>query len=156
VNIKSRSAAEGRAAAAYAKAHGYEPASIAFSGHETPMAAIREAWPGVRTMSPQRLKSCFIRYGLVGWSRYVPEACRDAIIYLPINYTWIAWGWPNGFVERMAKANSEVFVVGTFERGADLPGIPELEDHRILPPDYAGGILTDRIEEVGPKVRGRR
>ena len=155
VNIKSRSAAEGAAAVAYARAHGYDARLIAFSGDETPMGAIRQAWPGMRTGSPQRLKSCFVHYLLIGWSGHVPDACRDSVLYVPINYTWAAWGWPQRYVERMAAANSEVFVVGHFERGKDLPGIPELEDHRALPPDFEGGILTDRIEVVGPAVRAR-
>ena len=157
VNIKSASAKEGTQAAEYAKAHGYTQDAIGFSGDEAPLAAARAAWPGVRTASPQRMKSCFVAYALIGWTGHGPDACRDATIYMPLNYTWLAWGWPNRYVERMANANSEVFAVGDFHRGGDgLPGIPEIADHRVLPPDFAGAILTDHIEVVGPAVRGRQ
>lgn len=156
VNIKSNDAAEGFAAVAYAKPLEISPESIAFSGGEQPMAAIRREWPGVRTLSRPRLKSCLLGYLALGWSGHVPEACRDAIVYVPINYAHLLWGWPQRFVERMRSANSEVFAIGPYTSRTDregTTGLDSLEELAALPTDFSGGIVTDRIEVIGKALR---
>jgi glycerophosphoryl diester phosphodiesterase len=155
VNIKSNSAGEGSAAVAYARTHGYGVDRISFVGGDRPMEAIRREWPGMRTLSRAQLKSCLLGHVFLGWSGHMPEACRDATIFVPINYTVWMWGWPQQFVERMAAVNSEVFVIGPYtsdpkaygSTGIDSPA--ELEHIQ----GYTGGIVTDRIDVMGPALR---
>jgi glycerophosphoryl diester phosphodiesterase len=155
VNIKSNSADEGRAAVAYARAHGYGAERISFIGGDRPIEAIHQEWPGMRTLSRARLKSCLVGHVLLGWTGHTPEACRDSTIFVPINYIGWMWGWPHKFIERMAAVNSEVFVVGPYQSqathygstGIDTPA--DLENLK----DYAGGIVADRIDLMGPALR---
>jgi len=153
VNIKSNDPAEGRAAVAYARRHDLGTEYVSFSGGDRPIEAIRQDWPGVRTMSRARLKSCALGYAAIGWTSYVPQACRDAIIVVPLNYTGLAWGWPNTFVARMAEVNSEVFAMGPYGDGYGTTGVDTLELLNQLPTDYTGGIMTDRIEVIGKAAR---
>ena len=156
VNIKSNSAGEGRAAAAYARARGYGTDRIGFSGGDHPMQAIRDEWPGMRTLSRARLKSCMLRYLFTGWTGHVPAACRDAVIYVPINYMDVLWGWPQRFIDRMAAVNSEVFVLGPYTSDTNTSGttgIDNVKDLARIPDGFRGGIVTDRIEVLGPARR---
>jgi glycerophosphoryl diester phosphodiesterase len=149
VNVKSNSAGEGAAIAAFVKARGYDVRLLAFSGGERPMAVLREAFPGTPVLSRERLKSCFLGYLAFGWVGHVPAACHYTLVYTPSNYTWFLAGWPHRFVERMAAVGSEVYLLGPMEEGR-ARGI---EQDDPIPEGYRGGIYTDRIEVVGPKVR---
>ena len=154
VNIKSNDESEGRAAVAYARKHGLSADYLSFYGGDRPMEAIRKEWPGMRTLSRQRLKSCLLRYLAGGWTGYVPDACHDSIVFVPVNYAGLAWGWPERFLERMAAVNAEVFVIGPYGAGSRYTtGIDTLELLGQLPTDFAGGVMTDRIEIVGKALR---
>jgi hypothetical protein len=107
----------------------------------------------MRTMSRARLKACALGYATLGWTGYVPQDCHDALIVVPLNYTWVAWGWPNTFVERMAAANSEVFAIGPLGDGYGTTGVDTLELLNRLPTDYAGGIMTEHIEVIAKAAR---
>ena len=153
VNIKSNDPREGRAAVAYARRHGLEGDNLLFSGGDRPIEAIRQEWPGMKTMSRAQLKSCALRYVLLGWTGHVPEACRDIVVVVPIDYTGFVWGWPRTFIDRMRTVNSEVFAIGPLADGYGTPGIDTLELLDKLPADYTGGIMTDRIEVIGKAAR---
>ena len=153
VNIKSNDPREGRAAVEYARKRGYGTERIAFYGADRPMDEIRRAWPEMRTLSRGRLKDCLLTYIATGWSGYVPDACHNAIVYVPINYATLLWGWPARFVERLAAVGSEVYVVGPFgEQTIGTTGIDTMEQLSALPPDFNGGIVTDRIDVLGPAL----
>lgn len=124
-------------------------------GGERPIEAIRAQWPKVRTISRPRLRDCVLSYLAIGWTGRMPPACHDAVIYVPINYAALLWGWPGRFLELTAAANSEVFVVGpyTSQSANGATGLDRLEDLALLPADFAGGIMTDRIEVVGAALR---
>jgi glycerophosphoryl diester phosphodiesterase len=152
VNVKSNSAAEGRAIAAFVKSRGYDLGLLAFSGADRPMNALREDLPGAMILSRGGLKDCLLAYAAFGWFGHVPAACHRSLIYVPENFTWLMAGWPRRFDERMAKVGSEVYLVGRFDGGVGVRGY---DDASGLGRDYAGGIMTDRIEVVGPQVRAR-
>jgi len=153
VNVKSNSAAEGRAIAAFVKARGYDLALLAFSGADRPMNALREDLPEAMILSRGALKDCLIGYAAFGWFGHVPRACHKSVIYVPDNYTWLLAGWPHRFDRRMAEVGSEMYLVGRFEGGV---GVPAYDDASGLDRDYVGGIMTDRIEVVAPQVRALR
>ena len=64
------------------------------------------------------LKACLIRYALIGWATYVPAACRNTLVAVPMDYGPYLWGWPHRFMARMQAAGSQVILWGhTTARG---------------------------------------
>jgi glycerophosphoryl diester phosphodiesterase len=126
---------------------------LAFYGHQ-PATRMRELRPTWRSMSLDTAKDCAKGYMLAGWIGVVPEACRNTIVFAPSNYAWIAWGWPNRFLQRMQAVNTEVYVTGPIPRGQrpGMYGIDDAEDLARVPHDWRGGIGTDAIEVIGPLV----
>lgn len=130
---------------------------LAFYG-AAPAERVRELRPELRTLSRRRLLQCAKSYVLTGWYGNVGEACRNTIIFVPSNYGWVAWGWPNLFLERMQAAESEVFIVDAIRPGErpGVGGIDDAETFAAVPRDWRGGVVTDRIETVGPLAAQRR
>jgi glycerophosphoryl diester phosphodiesterase len=153
VNIKSNDAKEGSLIVAYARKHGYEADRLAFSGGDRPVETIRREWPEVRTLSRAQLSSCLFGYIALGWAGSVPAACHRSIIYVPVNYSGFMWGWPEDFLARMRAVDAEVFVFGPRAQGeTGMTGLDTIEQLERLPTDFAGGIVTDRIEVIGPAL----
>lgn len=119
-------------------------------GGDRPVAVVRDRVPAIRTLSKATLKACALRYVLLGWSGYVPESCSRSLLLVPANYGRWVWGWPNRFVERMTRANSEVFVIGPYAGGDFSSGIDTAAELTAIPPGFAGGIWTNRIERIAP------
>lgn len=127
-------------------------------GGGAPITRLRERLPTFRSMSRQSLTACGTSYIAGGWSGAVPDACRDTLLLIPSNTTFLIWGWPNLFIERMNSAGTLVFVRGPISRQRsrmDAAGIDDLASARAFPPDFPGGIWTDRIEVVAPHFRGK-
>lgn len=125
-------------------------------GGAAPIAQLKKRMPTFRAMSRKTLMSCATNYLAIGWSGAIPEACRNTLLLVPSNTTPLIWGWPNLFIERMAKANTLVFVRGPVSmqlRSLDAAGIDDLAAAHALPADFPGGIWTDRIEVVAPYFR---
>jgi glycerophosphoryl diester phosphodiesterase len=122
-------------------------------GGDNPVAVVRKRIPTIRTMSKATLKACALRYALLGWSGYVPDNCSHSLLLIPVNYgPWI-WGWPNRFVERMKRADSEVFVVGPYTGGDFSRGIDATAELQTIPQGFAGGIWTNRIDRIAPLIK---
>lgn len=155
INVKSRDASEGtRLAAALRK---YPPAqrrALAVYGGDEPVAEVRRLLPEVRTASRGSLKSCLLRYLAVGWSGHVPASCERSIVLVPVNVSFLVWGWPHRFQRRMEGAGSEMFVVGPYG-GGFTTGMDAPEDLARLPANYAGGIWTNEIAWLSQAVRQR-
>ncbi|MEA2953680.1 MAG: glycerophosphoryl diester phosphodiesterase [Alphaproteobacteria bacterium] len=156
INVKGNSTAEGeQLAARLAKLPPERRKLLMIYGSAgRPTAAMRTRLPDVRAMDKPQLKNCAMRYAALGWSGYVPRSCRNTIIVVPINYTWLIWGWPNRFLARMQAAGSLVFVAGPYHSNEEVGGINTEEQFRALPQDYRGGIWTDEIEVIAPLLRG--
>jgi glycerophosphoryl diester phosphodiesterase len=133
INYKSRRAEEGTALAALLGTRGEFRASIfgVYGGFEPTRAAIA-AIPGLRGYDRQSLKACIIRYIALGWSGYVPDACRNTIVALPVNIARWMWGWPHRFTSRMQAAGTDVRE--RFFRGAVR------RHHHRLRRDIGGGV----------------
>lgn len=156
INVKSRDPAEGRQlAAALSALPPARRAGLVVYGGDEPVAEVRNRLTDVRTASRASLKSCLIRYLLVGWSGHVPQACRRAMVLVPVNAAPFMWGWPHRFVQRMEAAGSEVFVVGPYG-GGFTTGIDTAQDLARLPADYMGGIWTNEIASIAGALRERR
>lgn len=155
INVKSRDPAEGQKLAFFLSQLPPERQSalIVYGGDE-PVAQVRRLVPAVRTASRASLKACLANYLLLGWTGFVPADCRRSMVLVPVNLSWVFWGWPNRFVRRMEQAGSEVFAVGSygggFTRGIDTP-----EDMERLPPGYGAGVWTNEIELVARALKSR-
>lgn len=156
IHIKSRDAAEGRMLAArLAKLPKDARAKLIVYGHDTPLAAVREALPDMRTMGRGTLVRCLLRYVGVGWSGFVPSACRNTMLLVPANYAWVLWGWPNRFLARMREAGAEVYLLGLYAGGDFTTGVDTALDVGRIPDGYSGGIWTNRIQAIAPLLAAR-
>jgi glycerophosphoryl diester phosphodiesterase len=129
---------------------------ISVYGGERPVDVVRERLPQIATMHGRGLKQCLLRYLAIGWTGYVPSACRRTIVLVPVNYAPWLWGWPDRFLQRMEGAASDVFVIGPWRGGEFSTGIDTPEQLDVLPPHYSGGIWTNRIDRIAPALAARR
>lgn len=154
VNVKSNDPSEGRKILEYVARHDIDLKRLMFYGGDRPIDVLRERLPGVRTTSKSRMRDCLFGHVALGWSGFIPDACRDAVIFVPLNYQGLVWGWPQDFLARMAAVNAEVFAIGPYdskERGG-MAGIDDRAALEKLAPGFAGGIMTDRVDVIGPAL----
>jgi glycerophosphoryl diester phosphodiesterase len=147
INVKSDDASEGRLLAeALAKRSSEQLSRIMVYGGDRPIASLKDHMPQLRVMSRASIKSCFLKYIALGWTSYVPEACRNSILLVPSNVGPWLWGWPNRFDARMEAVNTPTFVSGRYTGGPFSTSIDSMQDFRSLPKGYSGGISTDRMD----------
>jgi glycerophosphoryl diester phosphodiesterase len=157
INVKSRDRSEGEKLAAVLNGLPAEHRRlIMVYGGDEPIEVIRRLAPGIRTISRTTIKSCLLHYIGYGWTGMVPQACRDAMILVPINVAPWLWGWPDRFLNRMDAANSAVFVLGPYSGGEFSTGLDTSELFQRLPENYSGGIWTNEIETIARLVGERR
>jgi glycerophosphoryl diester phosphodiesterase len=157
IHIKSNDAREGEQLASHlAMLPPARRAHLIVYGGTLPIGKLREHLPDMRTMSRASLTQCLIRYIAVGWSGHVPAACHHSLVPVPINAAPWLWNWPNGFLNRMARAGSIVVVVGPYSPGEFSRGIDSEAEFGQLPPRFAGGIWTNRIDQIGVLARPRQ
>lgn len=152
INFKSNDPAEGKAMRAYLDARPEADVSrLAFFG-AAPAERLRALHPEWRIAGRGLLKTCARDYVLTGWLGLTPESCRNTILFVPVNYGWVAWGYPDLLLQRFERANSDVMIVGPLESGgrAGLGGVDDAEAFAAVPRGWRGGVATDRIEIVGP------
>ena len=123
-------------------------------GGDAPTYKAGERLPGLKVWSRSGLKQCLLRYIGLGWTGYVPEACRETMVMVPVNVAPWLWGWPNLFQERMRGAGSGIILLGPYAAGdPGTAGIDTPEDLRRVPPGFDGYLWTNRIESIGPLAK---
>ncbi|MEI1252414.1 glycerophosphodiester phosphodiesterase family protein [Rhizobium aouanii] len=154
INIKSRDPSEGEKLAAVLNGLTTERrAGIIVYGGDEPIDVLRLMAPDIKTASRKTLKGCLTGYIGYGWTGLLPDECKHAMMLVPINIAPWLWGWPDRFLNRMADAGTEVFVLGPY-RGSDFStGIDDPAQLARLPEDYAAGIWTNEIEAIGKLVK---
>ncbi|MFC5649495.1 glycerophosphodiester phosphodiesterase family protein [Paenibacillus solisilvae] len=155
IDVKSSDPYEGELLAKYLTAlTGRQRSLLAVYGGNEPIAALKEKLPDMRVMSKATVKSCLLPYLAVGWTGYMPQACKYTELHIPEKIAPWLWGWPNRFLNRMDGKDTRVILVGgdgsDFSSGFDTP-----EDIERLPPDYTGGIWTNRIDRIAPLYQER-
>lgn len=158
INFKGNDASEADLLLAYLRATpDANVERLAFYGAR-PAVRMRELLPEALVASRAGLRRCARDYMLMGWFGATPDACRNTIVFVPLNYGWIGWGWPNRFLERMRGAGSEVYVTGPIEPGAMLSiyGIDDEATFNRVPRGWRGGVATDAVEVIGPLAAERR
>lgn len=154
VNFKSRDAHEGEAMLAYLDARPEADISrLAFFG-AAPAERIRALRPEVRVSGRGILKACAKDYMLTGWFGAEPESCRNLIVFAPIDVAWVVWGYPDLFLARMQRLESEVVIAGAISREG-VPGIDDAAALARVPQGWRGRVSTDHIEIIGPLAAER-
>ena len=82
----------------------------------------------------------------------MPHECRNATVVVPLNYQWAIWGWPNRFLDRMAKANTRVILMGDYKDGVPA-GIERPEQLARVPRSYRGYLWVEDIYTIGPALK---
>jgi glycerophosphoryl diester phosphodiesterase len=146
INVKSNDPAEGEKLAVVLNRLAPEQRALLMAyGGDRPIDVLRARVPDLKTMSRSSLKACLLRYIAYGWTGVTPESCRTTLVFVPINVAPWLWGWPGRFLDRMASAGSEVFVIGPYHGGDFSTGIDSTQDMERLPVGYSGGVLTNEI-----------
>ena len=152
VNFKSNNPAEGNALAELLKNHQhYRKRVWAVYGVAKPVDAARAHIPGLQGFSKQQTKSCLKAYIILGWSGFVPEACHNTIISVPVSHAKWLWGWPHRFTKRLHNHGSSVILLGP-HRGSTTgsTGIDSMELLQKVPARFDGLVWTNKIELIGP------
>ncbi|MFO1184462.1 MAG: glycerophosphodiester phosphodiesterase family protein [Bauldia sp.] len=146
VNFKSNDAAEGQRFAALVNANpAWREAVWAVYGGERPTREAIKGVAGLKGFTLGSVRDCLVPYLLLGWSGHVPAACANTLVPVPINYTWLLWGWPDRFVQRMAGAGSIVVIRGPYGSATDSDGIDEPATAAQVPDGFPGYVWTNDI-----------
>lgn len=157
INIKSNDPTEADRLHAYLATRPGIDARLTYFAGDRPAARLRELRPNARIATKAGLKACLKAYVLTGWLGRTPDACRNTVLTVPANYGWLLAGWPNGFVARMERANTEVWLAGRADlRAGRIARLDTVESLDVIPRGWTGGVDTDRIEVVGPALAERR
>ncbi len=130
---------------------------LSFFGGAAPVSRLAMLRPQARTWTQKGMVSCAVGYLGLGWTGYVPGACRKGVIVVPVNLRVLVWGWPNRFLERMRRADVQVLMIGDLSRtgGEEFSRLDSEDQLRQLPTHFDGAIWTDHIERIGPAARRR-
>jgi glycerophosphoryl diester phosphodiesterase len=154
INIKSRDVREGEKLAAFLKS--LPPADrtrlTVFGGGNEAVEVVKRLQPDMRIMSERTLKGCLLRYIAYGWSGIMPSTCRGTVMLVPINIAPWLWGWPNRLLDRFESVDTLVVVLGPYRGGGFSTGIDTADDLARLPAGYSGGIWTNEIAGIAPKL----
>ncbi len=156
INFKSNVKAEGEKLAALLMANPQWQKSVwGVYGGDKPTDATLNQVKGLRGLTGNSVKNCLLDYVKIGWSGYIPKACHDTIIQVPINYRYLMWGWPHLFTQRMKSVGTNVILRGAYDSGLPTGGIDRSEDIDRIPVNFDGYIWTNEIEFVAPYFRAK-
>ncbi|HYG27168.1 MAG TPA: glycerophosphodiester phosphodiesterase family protein [Caulobacteraceae bacterium] len=151
INIKSNDPAEADLL------HAYLPSDrrrLVVMGGWRPVERLRALDPALKAVSKSDAKACLKGYVLTGWYGHVPAACRNSLVMAPSDLGWLLWGWPDRFLGRMQRHGAEVFIGGRTD--FELQTIEGFDDPaaiHTLPKGWRGGVMTDRVELIGPALK---
>jgi hypothetical protein len=119
---------------------------------ESDRATFAKANPKVRVFSIASARQCAADYrrSLLG---NVPESCANGMMLLTLDELgFTLWGWPNRFLDRMAKANTTVIIAQDVVDGK-IKGLTDVRQYGEIASGFNGYVWVDRIEELGPALR---
>jgi glycerophosphoryl diester phosphodiesterase len=128
----------------------------AFYGAAGPIDRIKQLYPKVWAWTKESAKACTKDYLLYGWTSIVPGICRDGTLFVPLNYQWAFWGWPNRLIQRMDKVGARVIVIGPYGEGENGAGLALPEQLGEIPSTFSGYVWVEDIWTVGPALRPGR
>lgn len=151
VNFKSDRASEGKALASLLQDNALRANVFAVYGGAAPTRIAQEI--GLIGFDRKALVKCLASYVALGWSSYVPPACRDRLIAVPMNVGPWLWGWPHKFTRRMAREGTPVILWGPYDGSGFSSGVDDAETLARVPKGFDGYVWTNRIEVIGPLVK---
>lgn len=125
--------------------------SLMIYGGENAVARVHAISPEIFAPSRAQAQRCAKRYMLIGWTSYIPHSCKNSAIPIPANKTWMLWGWPNRFIERMNRADTYILLLGD-QTETGINGISRIEEIEDIPKNFNGGIFVEAIETLGPYI----
>jgi glycerophosphoryl diester phosphodiesterase len=158
INFKSTEAREGDMLATMVAANpAWRDRIFGVYGGGPPTDEAMRQMPGLPGYTLASIKACLLPYLALGWSGYLPAACRNTIVPVPINFASWLWGWPNRFLDRMSGAGSAVLLLGPYSPGdAGSSGIDTAAEAAAVPPHFDGYVWTNEIEAVAPLLKPGR
>ena len=121
-------------------------------GDETAVAAAKADRPAMRAFSVAKARQCASDYrgSLLG---SVPESCANGVMLLTLDELgFTLWGWPNRFLDRMAKAKTTVIIAQDVADGK-IKGLTDVSQYGEIASGFNGYVWVDKIEELGPALR---
>lgn len=154
IHVKSRDAAEGRRLAErLSRESTARRGQLTVYGGDEPLNALKSSLPDQRVAARGNLKNCLLGYIALGWSGYVPEACRGGAMFVPVNIAPWLWGWPRRLAARLAAADSKLVLLGPYSGGEFSTGIDDVAALAGVPAGFPGLVWTNRIEVVAPALK---
>lgn len=121
-------------------------------GDEAAVAAAKAERPAMRAFTIAKARQCAADYrgSLLG---SVPESCANGVMLLTLDELgFTLWGWPNRFLERMAKAKTTV-IIAQDVADEKIKGLTDVRQYGEIASSFNGYVWVDRIEELGPALR---
>lgn len=151
INFKSRRVEEGEALASFLNGSIVaRTATFGVYGGQEPTRATLASVEGLRGYDRASLEACALPLLALGWSGFVPEPCRNALIALPINIAPFVWGFPHRLTQRLAEHGSTVLLVGPYGGGGFSSGIDTDETLARVPEGFDGYVWTNKVELIAP------
>ncbi|WP_136442407.1 glycerophosphodiester phosphodiesterase family protein [Pacificoceanicola onchidii] len=152
INFKSSNAEEGAALAKMLSRRDWRNQVWGVYGGTIPTRAAQDAVSNLPGFDKPRVTECIKLYVLLGWSGYVPEACADGMVVVPMDVGPYLWGWPHRFTRRMRLAGSEVILLGPLDKTGYSAGVDTQELWDQVPEGFDGYVWTNRVEVFGDGV----
>lgn len=119
---------------------------------ESDLPAFAKTNPKLRAFSVSSARRCAADYraSLLG---SVPTSCANGVMLLTLDELgFTLWGWPNRFLERMAKANTMVIIAQSVD-GDTIKGLTDPSQYGEIANSFNGYVWVDKIEELGPALK---
>ena len=116
------------------------------------MDRLKQARPKAQSFAIKSARQCVSDYrgSLLGT---VPEICKNGWALLTLNDLGLTlWGWPNKFLDRMAKANTQIIIAEQVKDG-EIIGLSQPEEYGEIASSYNGYIWAENIAEMGPALK---
>lgn len=127
---------------------------LSFFGGVAPLGRLHEIVPTVRTWSARGAGWCGVSYLETGWFGRVPRVCDEGMIIVPVDQTYLIWGWPNRFLARMREHHTDVMLIGRVgdRKSGQFSRLDTGEEVARIPAGFDGFVWTDQVRVVGRLV----
>lgn len=124
-----------------------------FFGSTGGIAALKAGRPDIMAFSIAAARQCAAAYRAGGWYGKVPDSCRGKFMLLTLDdIGYMLWGWPDRFLDRMAKNDVRVMIAERVE-GGEIKGLARPEQYGEIAHGFNGVIFVGDIAEMGPALK---